>query len=46
MLFKIRSVNELLRNSRHLGGEEKKVCYIFKKKQPELNDLTQIGLLK
>ena len=48
MLLKIRSINELLRFSRHLGGEEKKSVVLEKKyiskKQPELNKLTQTVL--
>ena len=50
MLFKIRSINELLRFSgnRRLGGEGKK-CFVLEKiyiskKQTELNELRQTVL--
>ena len=52
MLFKIRSINELLRFSgnRHLGGEKKKSVVLknmyISKEQTELNELRQSVLLK
>ena len=54
MLFKIRSINELLRSSgdRHLAGEAKKKSVVLQKyiyiskKQPQLSELRQTVLLK